>query len=76
VQAFGLEMGPAVFAWIFASHHVAAGAMAFGTGVSRDLLGTYAPAFLLAGLLCIVAAASLSTLRKPQPTASPEPNAA
>ncbi|MBG9386844.1 MFS transporter [Caenimonas sp. DR4.4] len=64
VQTFGLEMGPAVFAWIFASHHVAAGVMAFGTGVSRDVLGTYAPAFLLAGVMCLVAVASLGTLRK------------
>lgn len=64
VQAFGREMGPAVFAWIFAAHHVAAGLMAFGTGVSRDILGTYAPAFLLAGALCLVAAASFSMLKK------------
>jgi MFS family permease len=66
VQAFGREMGPAVFAWIFAAHHVAAGLMAFGTGVSRDILGTYAPAFLLAGALCLVAAASFSMLKKAQ----------
>ncbi|MFY8087395.1 MAG: MFS transporter, partial [Rubrivivax sp.] len=44
VTSFGREMGPAVFAWIFAAHHVAAGLMAFGTGVSRDMLGTYEPA--------------------------------
>ena len=67
VQTFGREMGPAVFAWIFASHHVAAGVMAFGTGVSRDMLGTYAPAFLLAGVLCGVAALSFVTLRRAQP---------
>ena len=66
VQSFGREMGPAVFAWIFAAHHVAAGVMTFGTGVSRDMLGTYAPAFLLAGVLCVVAATSLSLLRKPR----------
>lgn len=72
VQTFGREMGPAVFAWIFAAHHVSAGVMAFGTGVSRDMLGTYAPAFLLAGVLCLVAAASFMALRKghaaPAPT--------
>ncbi|MCW5635126.1 MAG: MFS transporter [Rubrivivax sp.] len=66
VLTFGREMGPAVFAWIFASHHVAAGVMAFGTGVSRDLLGTYAPAFLLAGVLCLVAALSFAAVRKAQ----------
>ena len=69
VKAFGLEMGPAVFGWIFAAHHVAAGLMAFGAGVSRDMLGTYAPAFLLAGMMCVLAAASLYLLRarSPQP---------
>ncbi len=66
VQTFGREMGPAVFAWIFASHHIAAGVMAFGTGVSRDMLGSYEPAFLLAGLLCLVAAVSFAGLRTRQ----------
>jgi sugar phosphate permease len=70
VTTFGREMGPAVFAWIFAAHHVAAGAMAFGTGVSRDLLGTYEPAFLLAGLLCFLAALSFVAVRRVQPAAA------
>ena len=70
MTTFGREMGPAVFAWIFAAHHVAAGAMAFGTGVSRDLLGTYEPAFLLAGLLCFLAALSFVAVRRVQPAAA------
>jgi predicted MFS family arabinose efflux permease len=70
VKTFGIEMGPAVFAWIFASHHVAAGVMAFATGVSRDMLGTYAPAFLVAAVACLLATASLATLRK-MPAALP-----
>ena len=64
VLNFGREMGPAVFAWIFASHHVAAGVMTLGTGVSRDMLGTYAPAFALAGVLCLVASLSFVSVRK------------
>jgi MFS family permease len=71
VTTFGREMGPAVFAWIFAAHHLAAGGMAFGTGVSRDVLGSYAPAFLLAGVLCLIAAASFAILRKPPPVPVP-----
>ncbi len=67
VQTFGRETGPAVFAWIFAAHHVAAGVMAFGTGVSRDMLGTYAPAFLLAGALCVLAAVSFGLVRRAKP---------
>jgi hypothetical protein len=67
VQTFGPEVGPAVFSWIFAAHHVSAGLMLFGTGVSRDVVGSYAPAFLLAGVLCFVAAVSFAAVRKPQP---------
>jgi sugar phosphate permease len=64
VMSFGREMGPAVFAWIFAAHHLAAGVMTFGTGVSRDMLGTYEPAFMMAGVLCFLAAVSFATLAK------------
>lgn len=67
VKAFGRDMGPAIFGWIFAAHHVAAGVMALGAGISRDMLGTYAPAFLLAGISCVVAAASVYLLSKPVP---------
>ena len=64
VQTFGREMGPAVFGWIFAAHHVAAGLMTFGAGVSRDALGTYTPAFLFAGILCLIAASSFFIIKK------------
>jgi sugar phosphate permease len=67
VQTFGQETGPAVFAWIFASHHISAGLMLVATGVSRDMIGTYAPAFLVAGLLCLVAAAAFGAVRRPAP---------
>ncbi|MGE4242281.1 MFS transporter [Ramlibacter sp.] len=66
VQTFGADLGPAVFAWIFASHHVAAGLMLFAAGVTRDQLGTYAPAFLAAGVMCLVAAVSFSAIRRPR----------
>jgi predicted MFS family arabinose efflux permease len=71
VQTFGQEMGPAVFSWIFAAHHLAAGVMLVGTGVSRDMIGTYAPSFLLAGVLCLVAAAAFGAVRRPQPQPAP-----
>ncbi len=67
VASFGREMGPAIFGWIFAAHHFAAGLMAVGTGISRDALGTYVPAFLLAGLACFVAAVLLFGLKRPEP---------
>ena len=69
VGAFGRETGPAVFGWIFAAHQLGVGLMAFGAGISRDALGTYGPAFLLAGAACVVAAAAFLLL----PKASPAP---
>ncbi len=70
VSAFGREMGPAVFGWIFAAHQVGVGFMATSAGVSRDALGTYGPAFLVAGALCIVAAAAFLLVRR-APVAAP-----
>jgi hypothetical protein len=65
VSAFGRERGPVVFGWIFAAHQLGVGVMAFGGGVSRDIWGTYLPAFLLAGLLCVAAAAAFVLVRRP-----------
>jgi predicted MFS family arabinose efflux permease len=65
VGAFGREMGPVVFGWIFAAHQIGVGLMAFIAGASRDELGTYVPAFLAAGLLCLLASAAFGLVRKP-----------
>lgn len=66
VKDFGREMGPAIFGWIFAAHHVAAGLMTIGAGVSRDVLGTYTPAFMMAGIMCLIAALSFNLLKSPR----------
>jgi nitrate/nitrite transporter NarK len=58
-QTFGREQAPLVFGWIYASHQLGAGMMAFATGISRDLLASYPPAFFAAGVLCIAASLSL-----------------
>ena len=65
VGTFGREMGPVVFGWIFAAHQFGVGLMAFAAGVSRDALGTYVPAFLLAGVLCLLAAAAFALVKRP-----------
>ena len=67
VTSFGRDMGPAVFSWIFCAHHVGAGLTAYLTGVSRDVLGTYGPAFATAGVLCLVAAAAFVVTRPGAP---------
>ena len=65
VGAFGREVGPAVFGWMFAAHQLGVAFMAFGAGVGRDALGTYVPAFLIAGVLCLLAAAAFGLVRRP-----------
>jgi len=67
IGAFGREVGPVVFGWVFAAHQLGVGVMAFLTGLSRDELGTYVPAFLVAGLLCLLAAAAFGLVRKTAP---------
>lgn len=67
IATFGREAGPAVLGWIFAAHQLGAGVFAALAGVSRDELGTYVPAFLVAGLLCLVAAAAFTLVRRPAP---------
>lgn len=67
VAKFGREMGPAVFAWIFAAHHVSAGLMTVTTGISRDMIGSYIPAFTFAGVVCLLAAMSFLLVKRPQP---------
>jgi hypothetical protein len=52
---FGTVNGPIVFGWIFGAHQLGSAVAAYGTGLSRDILSTYIPAFLLAGLSCFVA---------------------
>ncbi len=66
IAKFSTEMGPAIFAWVYAAHHVAAGLMTVFTGISRDLIGSYIPTFSLAGLLCFVAAVSFMMVSKVQ----------
>jgi MFS family permease len=64
VAAFGREIGPVVFGWVFAAHQLGVAVMAFFAGASRDELGTYVPAFLLAGVLCVMAAAAFAFVRR------------
>lgn len=52
---FGAAVGPLVFGWMFVAHQIGAAVAAFGAGLTRTLDGTYAPAFALSGMLCVVA---------------------
>jgi len=56
VRVFGRDKANLVFGWVFAGHQMGAAAAAFGAGLTRTEFATYLPAFMAAGLLCIVAA--------------------
>lgn len=57
-EAFGRENTGVIYGWIGASHQLGASMAAFGAGAIRTGLGSYRVAFLIAGLLCLVAGAS------------------
>lgn len=65
-QHFGLAKSGVVYGWVFASHMVGAGAGASFAGWIRSNQGDYAIAWVMAGALCIVAAASFSLMRRPE----------
>jgi predicted MFS family arabinose efflux permease len=54
-QFFGMINGPIVFGWIFGAHQLGSAVAAYGSGLSRDILSTYVPAFFLAGFACFIA---------------------
>lgn len=62
-QYFGAAKGPIIFGWAFASHQLGGALAALATGMSRDALATYLPAFFLAGVSCFIAVAAVFLLR-------------
>ncbi len=64
-EAFGEQEAPIVFGWIQTGHQLGAACAAFGAGVIRQHSGSYAPAFVAAGIMGVVAAlVLLGTLRR------------
>jgi sugar phosphate permease len=55
-EVFGRERASIVFGWVVASHQVGAAVAAYTAGVVRTTAGSYAPAFIGAGALCVIAA--------------------
>lgn len=61
---------------MFVAHQVGAALAAYGAGLTRTVEGTYAPAFLTSGMLCVVAGLlslfiGRSALSRDRPTAIP-----
>jgi predicted MFS family arabinose efflux permease len=55
VDAVGPVDGPIVFGWLFTAHQLGAGAGALIAGVVRTQTETYTPAWLGAGVICLIA---------------------
>ncbi|UGY09396.1 MFS transporter [Phyllobacterium pellucidum] len=63
-ERFGREKAGLMFGWIFAGHQLGAASAAYGGGFARTEYATYVPAFLVAGILCLIAALLVLTLSK------------
>lgn len=57
-ESFGEQDAPILFGWIMVGHQIGAAVAAFGAGVTRDLVGSYLPAFVAAGIFGLLAALS------------------
>ncbi|PWK33892.1 MFS transporter [Cupriavidus plantarum] len=73
-SAFGRDRAPMVFGWIFAAHQIGAATAAFGAGLSRTMLLTYAPALYVAGGACLIAALMALSVRRAQPAPQAQPS--
>ncbi len=62
---FGRERAALVFGWVFTAHQLGAAVAAAGAGMVRDGTGTYLPAFLAAGVACLLASVAALSPRKP-----------
>ena len=51
-----------LFAWVFCSHQLGAAFAAWGAGFTRSWLGTYEPAFMIAGVMGVAAALTSLTV--------------
>ena len=61
-EAFGVEKGAIVFGWVFAAHMIGAAVAATVSGAIRSVAGDYLTAWLLAGVLAIVAGVAAQSI--------------
>jgi MFS family permease len=65
IDRFGAR-APMVFGWVFAGHQLGAAFAAWGAGFTRTAYETYLPAFCIAGVLCLIGAVAVVTIREPK----------
>lgn len=63
-RVFGERDGPIIFGWVAVGHQLGAAAAAFAAGLIRQTSGSYAPAFIAAGLTGLLAAGALVSFRR------------
>jgi sugar phosphate permease len=66
-DVFGRENATIVFGWVVAAHQLGAAFATFAAGAIRTQLGTYAPAFIGAGVLCVIAAVGVLPIARRRP---------
>ena len=64
IDQFGSMRGPLVYGWVFAGHQMGAAVAAWGAGELRDVTGSYRPAFVTAGICCLIAAVGVTRIRR------------
>jgi len=68
-EVFGKERAPVLVSWVYALHQVGSALAAMGAGVLRGVSGSYLPAFLAAGVACLLAAWLVMRIGRPAPVA-------
>ncbi len=72
---FGKASGGIMFGWIFAAHQLGSATAALGAGALYTWLHDYSAGFLVAGLICLIAAGMVTRIGRPS-TSSGKLNAA
>lgn len=60
------ERANLIFGWVFAGHQLGAAFAAWGGGFTRTAYQSYLPAFFIAGVLCLIAALAIVSVREPR----------
>jgi predicted MFS family arabinose efflux permease len=72
-DAFGKQMAPVIFGWVFVGHQLGAASIALVAGAMRAALGSYGPPVMISGILCLAAAVAVLWIgRRPRPARGPE----
>ena len=58
-DAFGKQMAPVIFGWVFVGHQLGAASIALVAGAMRATLGSYGPPVTISGVLCLAAAVAV-----------------